>query len=461
MLRVTKKILPEPIPFRKMLGPSFILLGLGLGSGEVILWPYLASNYGLGIAWGALLGITFQYFINLEIERYTLAHGESVFVGLARRFPRVPYWLIGSTLLGFGWPGIIASSAALFAYVFGGHGTIIAIALLLLIGIILSFGKYIYNTVERFSQIIIVLGVPLIIILAIWFADVRQAGELLQGMVGKGNGYWFLPVGIPLSVFLGAFAFSGAAGNLNLTQSSYIREKGYGMGAYMTKLKGLFAGENQRVDLDGFAFQATPENVSRFWAWWKVVKREHFIVFYCTGALTMLLLMLLSYAATFGLAGNASGITFVINEARVIGEQTWPVIGTVFAAILGVLLFSTQFSVFDSTSRIMSENYGVLASKKTGYVNLSRYYFIFLWLQIAFGIAVFAFGLREPLQLLVVGANINAWCMFVHIGLVNYLNYKELPKAIQPNLARRLILLVAFVFFGVFSSATLWHQFWK
>ena len=43
----------KTISLKKLIGPSFILLALGLGSGEVILWPYLAANYGLGIIWGA------------------------------------------------------------------------------------------------------------------------------------------------------------------------------------------------------------------------------------------------------------------------------------------------------------------------------------------------------------------------------------------------------------------------
>ena len=69
------KPLPPAVPLRKLLGPSFIILALGFGSGEVILWPYLTSNWGLGIAWAALLGITCQFFINMEIERYALVKG--------------------------------------------------------------------------------------------------------------------------------------------------------------------------------------------------------------------------------------------------------------------------------------------------------------------------------------------------------------------------------------------------
>ena len=72
--KVGKDILPTPPKFSKMVGPSFIMLGMGLGSGELIMWPYMAANYGLGIIWAAVIGITFQFFINMEIK--TEYHGD-------------------------------------------------------------------------------------------------------------------------------------------------------------------------------------------------------------------------------------------------------------------------------------------------------------------------------------------------------------------------------------------------
>lgn len=39
--------LPPAWPMSKLIGPSFIILGVGLGSGELILWPYLTANYFL------------------------------------------------------------------------------------------------------------------------------------------------------------------------------------------------------------------------------------------------------------------------------------------------------------------------------------------------------------------------------------------------------------------------------
>jgi len=458
MLKKQTKLLPKALPLKKLLGPSFILLGLGLGSGEVILWPYLSANWGLGIAWGALLGIFFQFFINTEIERYSLARGESVFVGLARKWKWVPWWLTASTLFAFGWPGIIAASATLFQHIFGGSINVIAIIFLLIIGVVLSVGKYIYNTVEKFSQIIIMVGVPAVIALTLYLASPTDFGTLAKGLVGNGDGYWFLPTGIPFAAFLAAFAFSGAGGNLNLSQSSYIREKGYGMGAYMEKVKGLFGGKKQKIDLNGFTFNPTKENLSRFNLWWKRMTTEHFFVFFVTGAITMLFLLLLSYVTTMGLENNAEGIQFVLNEADIIGQKTIPILGTIFAIIMGIMLFSTQFTVMDSTSRIMSENFAATKLHKNKPINLSKYYYTFLWTQIVFGILVFLFGFNEPLTLLILSAVLNAVCMFVHIGLVNIMNWRELPKQIRPSIGRRIIISCSFIFFGIFSLLVLWDK---
>ena len=42
-----------------------------------MLWPYLSANIGLAFLWAMLVGVTLQYFVNMEIERYTLATGET------------------------------------------------------------------------------------------------------------------------------------------------------------------------------------------------------------------------------------------------------------------------------------------------------------------------------------------------------------------------------------------------
>lgn len=457
---MTLKNFPKPLGIKKILGPSFVILALGLGSGEVILWPYLSSNYGLGIVWGAILGITFQFFMNMEIERYTLIRGESVFVGIAKIFKWATFWFIFSTFIGFGLPGIIAASAKVLATVLGIENfKWLAIALLIIIGLILSIGKTVYGMMEKITKTIILVGVPFIFILAIFLSSKTGLINVSKGLIGMGDGYWFLPPGIILATFLGAFAYSGAGGNLNLTQSIYIKEKGYGMGFYSQKISGLFRSkEKQNIKLTGEDFDINnQENIDNFKAWWKTINLEHLFVFWFVGSLSMVLLMLLAYSTTFGLEGNAQGINFVISEGLVIGKMLAPFLGTLFLLVVSIMLFQTQLGIMDSTSRIMAENAAIIKLSKTPNkpINLSKIYYIFLWAQIAFGITLFLLNFHEPKTLIVLGAVINAFAMFVHVGLVTWLNQKDLPKIFRPGIIRKTIITIIFLFFGIFSAIVL------
>lgn len=440
--------LPEALGFRKLLGPSFILLGLGIGSGEIILWPYLTSNWGMGIIWGAILGVTLQFFINMEIERYALARGESVFVGFARLYRKVPYWFIISTFLAWIWPGIIATSAKIFAEIFGvSNPNLLGIIFLLLIGVILTLGPILYKTVEKISFTLITLSLPAIILLGFFVITKQDLKDLMQGAISFG----YFPEGLPFASFLAAFAFAGAGGNLNLAQSFYIKEKGYGMGKYGGKISSILTGKVEELKLAGSKFVINKENLSKFKDWWKVINLEHFIVFWFGSIVSICLLSLLAYSTTHGLSDPPQGVDFIIREASVMSSSLGPLVGVTFLLICGFMLFNTQLTVLDATSRIMAENYLIIKDKG----NLSKIYYLFLWLQILFGIIIFLFNFGQPIYLLTISAILNALGMFVHIGLTFNLNVRELEKEIRPNFFRSVAVIVAFLFFGYFSILTL------
>lgn len=460
-----KEFPPAP-RLRRILGPSFIILALGLGSGEVILWPYLTANHGLGLVWAAIVGISFQFFINMEIERYALAKGESVFVGIAKYFRYAPYWFIASTFIGFGLPGIIAASAQVMAAIIGleTHKWL-AIGLLLVIGLILSLGKTIYGLMEGLTRTVILAGVPLIFILAVVTSTRASWQALAGGLIGAGEGFWFIAPGMAFATFMAAFAYSGAGGNLNLTQSIYVKEKGYGMGKYSQKISGLFASPAgaQEIRLAGQEFEHNEKNLARYRQWWRIINREHFLVFWLIGSLSMIFLMLLAYNTSFGLPGNAQGINFVINEGQSIGALLYPVLGPVFLVIVAIMLFQTQLGVMDSTSRIMAENVAIekLRGEKKQRLALSKIYYLFVWAQIAFGVLLFLFDISEPRTLIVLGALINAFAMLVHVVLVAILNRRALPAPLQPNRFRRFAIYVIIAFFTFFSGVVVWDLFLK
>jgi hypothetical protein len=400
--------------------------------------------------------------MNMEIERYALVKGESVFVGIYKLFKPAVYWFILSTFVGWALPGIIAASAKVMASVLGiDNFKWLAILFLVIIGLILSTGKTVYGMMERVTKIILSIGVPFIFLLAVFLATKTDWSALMHGIIGQGDGFNFLPEGISIATFLAAFAYSGAGGNLNLTQSIYIKEKGYGMGVYSQKIASLFSKEkDQEIILDGTDCAATPEDVSRFKKWWRLISIEHAFIFWFLGIVSMVFLMLLSYATVHGLSGNAEGINFVLKEGAVIGQMIFPFVGVVFLIAVSIMLFQTQLGVMDSTSRIMAENVAIrkLDGKKGGKINLSRIYYFFVWAQIIFGIILFLFNFYEPKTLIILGAVINAFAMFVHLALVSWLNLKALPKVFQPGLIRRIIIGIIFVFFGVFSFIVLWDK---
>ncbi len=458
----TKKDFPKVGNFWKMLGPSFLVLAMGLGSGEVILWPYLVSRYGMGVAWGALLGITMQFFINMEIERYALIKGESVFVGLYKKYKWTAVWFILSTFIGFGLPGIISASAKIIGSVFGvSEFKYIAIGMLIVIGLLLTLSHTVYKSMESITKFLILFCVPLVFILAVLTSDQQTWGALWSGLVGRGDGYFFLPAGISIATFLAAFAYSGAGGNLNLTQSVYIKEKGYGMGAYSQKISGLLRSKSEeKINLEGQQFEDNENNRKNFLNWWRQINKEHLLVFWFMGLLSMLLLMVLSFNTTYGIGIGLSGIDFVIAQGEKVGEILGSFWGLSLLVVLGILLFQTQLGIVDSTSRIMGECLALLVTdlKKGKEVNLSAYYFGFVWSQILFGVTLFLLNIYEPKTLIVLGAVINAFAMLVHTILVRILN-KQFVGVYATSTYRVVFIWLIIGFFASFSLFNVYSSF--
>jgi len=447
--------MPPAPRFRDIIGPSFILLGLGLGSGELILWPYLTSNYGMGIIWAAILGVALQFFMNMEIERYTLVRGESIFVGFARISRFLPVWFIFSTLIPWIWPGIIVSSGVLFAGLFGiTNTTLFSIVLLILVGAILTLGPVLYKTQESFQKIILLIGTPFILVLAFAVAETPDWQALAGGIIGRGEGFWFLPAGIPIAAFLAAIAYSGAGGNLNLAQSFYIKEKGFGMGKYSGRITSILTGKAEEMKLTGAKFTTEPSQIKRFRQWWRLINIEHGIVFWLMGTVTIVFLAFLAFSSVFG-TGTANNINFLFTEAMVLGERTLPIVGKAFVAIAGIMLFSTQLGVMDTTSRILTENLTLTSGKHFPAHTIRKNFYLFLWIQIVLGIAIIASGFSQPLALLTLAAVLNAGAMFVHIGITLWLNLTKLEKELRPSVFRVSVMVFAFLFFGYFAFRTL------
>jgi hypothetical protein len=433
-----------------LLGPGLVLIAMGLGSGEFILWPYFVAQFGFGILWGALVGVTLQYFVSNETGRYTLATGNSVFVGFYKLFKWFPYWFVISSFISFAWPGIIGTGGQILGKLLGiDDHRWLTVLMLIGIGLLLSFGGKVYQNLERVQKFFMLISMPVLIIIAALLVNPTILTELSKGLIGIGEGYILFPAGIALGNYLGAIAYAGAAGNLLLSHSFYIQDRDMGMAKYVDSQ--LQLGKHTPMSAHGEVFTLTKSNIAKFKDWFRVVALEQFITFWIIGIVSICLLTLIAYKLLYPFSSSESGINFVFVEAEKLSQLYSPVLG-VFLLALGVLfLFRTQLGVFESTSRIMAENTQLVAhffARRSR----SNMFFMYLWIQIAFAITISLSNIAAPLEILFLNTLFSAVSMFVLSGAILWLNSsKQLPKEIQPSLIRKAILFISFVFFGVFT----------
>ena len=446
--------LPAPVSFRRMLGPGVILAGLSIGSGELVLWPRLTAEYGFSLFWGAWIGVTLQYFMNMEIERYTLATGESAvtgFVRLAR--PLGPIFLVCGTVPWI-WPGWATGAGELLAWQIGGSPTVYAIAGLVACGLLLTLGPVVYRTVETIQSVLVVTLFSLLIVLAVLLVRPAGVAALLAGAVQIGH----IPEGIDLPLFLGALAFAGAGGSVNLAQSNYIRDKGYGMGAYLGRITSPLSGRAEVQSEIGLRFDGSDLNLARWRVWWRRANLEHLVTFQlmCVGSLALFCLLTQALLAPGSALSPDFG--FLRDQADALQLRFGGAARLAFLWAGIAVLLSTEFALLDAVSRVVADLARVSFLRGSARFTIGRLYFAFLWAFIAFGIAVLAFGLSSPLTLLVLSASLNAGVMFLYSGLLIWLNLRTFRGPLRPSPFRIAMLSCACAFYGYFSVLTVSAQ---
>ena len=164
---VPYKDLPEPLPLRAVVGPSVILLATSIGSGEYVLWPFITSQVGLVAMWMAIVGVFTQYFINMEIERYTLATAETAVTGFTRLWRPWGVIMAVAALASWGFPGWAAGASTSLTYVFGWSVDSvpwITVAALVAIGISLTASPVVYQMVEKAQMVMVALIVAFLVL---------------------------------------------------------------------------------------------------------------------------------------------------------------------------------------------------------------------------------------------------------------------------------------------------------
>ncbi len=247
--------------WRAALGPGIVWMALAQGSGELIWWPYMVAKYGLTFVCLLIPACLLQYPLNVEIGRYTLVTGESIFHGFIRlgRGFGILLWVLMT--LSFLWFGAFASAggtavAALTGFpagwsarsqtLFWGY---LSIGVFLL-AIVMS--RVVYALVEGFMKVVALVTVVGLVWACAQPAVLAAIPGFLRGLLGPSG-----PMPRPwdpadATKLLTAITFAGLGGFWILFYSYWLRDKGSGMAAHVGRITGPRSDRTEPVPTDGW-----------------------------------------------------------------------------------------------------------------------------------------------------------------------------------------------------------------
>ena len=440
------------------IGPGAIMLSLSIGSGEWLMGPASAVQYGPMLMWITTIACVTQTFFNLECIRYAAYCGEPMMIGYNRLKPGRglwgPIWIITCVVcIGPGWAitSATAWSAILLNRMPGaadkGYVMVWGIILTALVLFMLLWGRKVENTLETISWFIVAFIVGSLTILIIAFVPAASVWNTTKGFFMFGA----IPEGVD-PVLLGGFAaYSAAGGIFNISSSNWFRDKGYGMGKEVGFISGAIGGEKINVSPIGIAFKPTAENLRKFKDWLHFARIDQWILFGFGCWLGMWLCVTFATGIIppgTKLAGWA--VAGYQGEAirKVLGTPGW-----VWVHLIGFwVLFGTQLAVTDAASRQMADMLYNLSPgiRKWGGEDIRKIYYI-VFALIVLWVILLVSVVKLPLTYILISANIAGF-VFVYGGIQTLVvNNKFLPKAIRPNWFENLMIVCLIVFYGLFS----------
>jgi hypothetical protein len=445
--------LPEPGGLRKYMGASIILTATALGSGELVLWPYITTQVGLGIVWLAVVGITMQFFLNMEIERYTLITGETAVTGFSRMWLPWGIVFVLGAILPNTWPGWASSGATVFTFIFSLSESavpLIATIFLISIGLAVTISPVIYQTLEKIEGIMVAL-ILLFVVTAIVVATEAEAWAQVITNIPEVTGN--LPgvvAQLGAASLFGAIVFAGAGGANNLVQSNYIRDKGMGMGVNIPNIVSPVTGQEVAAPSLGYMVPSTKENERRWRQWWRIANWEQLITFWFIGALLLVSLAVLVVSTIGTNTDLGEGLAFLQEEGRALGVLIGPWFTTSFYVAGFLMLFSTNIGVIDYVSRLAGDSLKVTFLKESNFWSESKIYITVVWVMIIAGSGIIWAGIA-PVLLLVIASAGGGFVMAIYSVLIIVLNRRTLPEFAKLKGWRLPVMILIAMFYVAFS----------
>lgn len=442
---LVEKELPEPPHWSKALGVGIVVMGLAIGTGELILWPHLITKHGLSLLWLALLGIGFQYFINREVARHEVATGEGFFTTSARIFKwSVFFWLFSAVIL-YIWPGWASAIGTTLNALFGfGTHLFWSWATLGLVLVLTFSGRIAYTMLEKSLKVLVPTFFILLLIISYFNLTLADLTEAAKGVFSFGT----IPKGVDINVLLGAIVFAGAGGMLNLAVSLWYRDKQVGMGKYVGRITNPITGKIEATPATGYKFDTSKkENMERWRGWMKYVTIDQGVIFFLLGFTTLFLLSANAYAVLSPEGLVPEGLQVAVVQAKIFGDVWGPIGYNLFLVMAFLMIFAVMWTVIDALTRMVSDI--VYTNAHAGpfqkvfalcnKLSLSQLYYISI--VVIVGAGAFLLLLEQPLTLLVISGVLSGLTMAIYTPFLIYVNNKHLPKLLRPSILTNLMMI--------------------
>ncbi|MGH8870304.1 MAG: Nramp family divalent metal transporter [Actinomycetes bacterium] len=447
--------LPDAPPPVHVVGPTVFLIALGIGMGETYMWPRLVLIFGPEIRWLFLVGVTLQAVVMLEMARYAMATGESIFYGAARVFKPLMWFFFVTAMLVYVWPGHMSAGAGALEEITGIPWQTSAIAGLLFVGVLFSLARVVYNLLEGLLALLIGLLILSSSVVAALLGSLSDLSGALGGLGAFGHmpdealtAAWF-------PVIVGAIAFAGPSGMQQMWYTLHLRDSGAGMGAHIPKIRGLMhSGEEEAMPSRGFMFDTEdPREMEKWRGWRRWLTFDALVLFWGVTMVVTISFTIIALTAARENPGARSVIALGEREAALtamadaLSSAGSSLLGPLFLGLIALIGLNATLGLFDSFSKGQADmTYHFVPGARR--FKLGHLYFAFLWGLILFGIGILLFGPADgPAGVLDTLAFLSAFAMGAYCVVLLLVNNLLLPKRIRPGLATNAVIAFGAVFY--------------
>lgn len=449
--------LPDAPPSVHLLGPTVFLLALGVGMGESFMWPRLVVVFGPEIRWLFLIGVTLQAVVMLEMSRYAMATGESIFTGAARVFKPL-MWFFFLTAIGvYIWPGHMSAGAGAFEELTGIPWQVTGTIALILVAVVFTLARVIYDLLEKVLGVLIGCLVIGTAVIASMVGSLGALGDTLLGMFHFGYFPDEIQTAAWFPVVVGSIAFAGPSGMQQMWYTLHLRESGAAMGAHIPKLTGLAHTNDTDIAAmpeRGFMFDTEdPAEMEKWKGWRKWVTFDAFALFWGVTMLVTVSFTVMAMAAAeespdvrnLLLAGDRDAALPAMADA--FSSAGWAGLGGIFLGFISLIGLNATLGLFDSFSRGQADMVfnNVKGAKKLG---MARLYGLFLWGVVIFGIIIVNWGPADgPTAVLDILAFLSTFAMGAYCVTLLLVNNRILPKPIRPGIVPNVVIGLGALFY--------------